>query len=334
MPHAPSVADLGQRVLKGGDIDIDEAAQLIELPESDVFELMTWSNKIRMQFKGNKVHLCSIVNAKSGGCPEDCGFCAQSARFNTDVQRYGFLGKDEVLGAAEDAKKNGAQALGIVAAWKGLKEGPLLDEVCQRIEELSQQGKVRADGSLGTIPSLAVAQRLRKAGLRCYNHNLETAEEFFPNICTTHTYEERVQTIHYLKQAGIRICSGGIFNMGETRKHRVQMAFALRDLDVDVVPMNFLNPIAGTALEGREVMPPLECLKTIATYRFILPQKEIMVAGGREVNLRSLQPMIFLAGASATMVGNYLTTCGQEPEKDLQMLRDLGLDWEWTWLEE
>ncbi|MBI3921893.1 MAG: biotin synthase BioB [Armatimonadetes bacterium] len=334
MQNGLNLADLGQRVLEGGEISFDEAVGLIGVPEPDVLELMAWSNRIRVHFRGNKVHLCSIINVKSGGCPEDCGFCAQSARFNTDVPRHSFLGKDEVLGAAEDAARNGAQAFGIVAAWKGLKEGPTLDEVCKRLEELSQNGKVRADASLGIIPSLEIAQRLKQSGLRCYNHNLETAEEFYPEICSTHTYQDRVQTLRYLKQAGVRICSGGLFNMGETLRHRVQMAFALRELEVDVVPMNFLNPIQGTDMEGRQLMSPMECLKTIAVYRFILPRKEIMVAGGREVNLRSLQPMMFLAGASATMVGNYLTTCGQDPEKDLQMLRDLGLDWEWQWLED
>lgn len=321
--------DVSARVLGGGEITFDEALRLIEANNTaDIYDLLAHANRIREKFRGNKIHLCSIVNAKAGACSEDCKFCAQSAAYQTDSPRYSFVEPEPVLKAAAEAKANGAQALGIVAAWRGLKEGPMLDEVCQRIEELAKSG-TRADASLGIIQSQRVADRLKDAGLVCYNHNLETSREHFPNICTTHTYEERVQTIQFLKNAGIKICSGGIFGMGETRRHRVEMAFALRELDVHIVPMNFLNPIKGTPFEKMTPLPPLEILKTIALYRFILPQKELMVAGGREVNLRDLQPMMFMAGASATMIGNYLTTGGQPPEKDLQMLKDLGLDPEW-----
>ncbi len=319
------------RVISRGEIGFEESLRLIELEDrADIFDLLARANRIREKFKGNKVHLCSIVNAKAGGCPEDCKFCAQSAAYDTGSPRHVFVEPEAVIRAAAEARENHAQGLGIVAAWRGLKEGPMLDEVCRAIEKLARSGAARADASLGIIESQRVADRLKAAGLVVYNHNLETAEEHFPNICTTHTYADRVRTIQFLKNAGIRICSGGIFGMGETRRHRIQMAFALKELDVDVVPMNFLNPIKGTPFEKTTPLPPLEILKTIAVYRFILPRKEIMVAGGREVNLRDLQPLMFVAGASATMIGNYLTTTGQDPQKDLQMLRDLGLDPDWT----
>jgi biotin synthase len=231
--------------------------------------------------------------------------------------------------AAVEANKHGVTALGLVAAWKGLNEGPMLDEVCDRISDLAKGGKVRPDASLGIIKSQKVADRLKAAGLECYGHNLESSRRFFPSHCTTHTYDDRIQTIGYLKKAGIKICSGGIIGMGETREDRCDLAFALREVGANVVPINILNPIEGTPFGKNEPLPPLEILKTIACFRFILPRQEIMIAGGRTVNLRDLQSMIFMAGASALMVGNYLTTLNQPVEKDVQMLKDLGLDPNW-----
>lgn len=324
------ILELGERVLAGGEITQEEGLFLLTLSEpADIFDLMSWGNRIRQHFRGNQVHLCSIVNVKAGGCSEDCKFCAQSSFYQTPSPRHGFLDWEPVEKAALEAKENNAKALGLVAAWWGLREGPTLDEVCDRISKLSQSGAVRADASLGIIPTAAIARRLKAAGLHAYNHNLETAEEFFPEICSTHTFEDRVNTIRHLKSAGIKVCSGGIFGMGETYEHRIKMAFKLKELGVDIVPMNFLNPIAGTPFEVKEPLSPLEIVKTIAVYRFILPAKELMVAGGREVNLRDLQPLMFIAGASATMIGNYLTTQGADPKKDLQMIRDLGLDPDW-----
>ena len=321
---------VSRRVLDGGDVALSEAARLIEVENpADTIDLLARANRVRETFKGNKIHLCSIINAKAGACSEDCKFCAQSAVHDTEAPRYSLVDPETLQKAAVEARANRAQALSIVTAWRGLKEGPILDEVCAGIERLARSGTVRADASLGIISSQRVADRLKAAGLVCYNHNLETARGHFPNICTTHTYDDRVQTVRYLKNAGIRVCCGGIFGMGETRRQRVEMAFELKALDVDIVPMNFLNPIPGTPFERMTPLPPMEILRTIAVYRLILPHKEIMVAGGREANLRDLQALMFLAGASATMIGNYLTTTGQDPKKDLQMIRDLGLDPDW-----
>jgi biotin synthase len=325
-----TIATLGRRVLGGGQITRDEALRLFELEStSEIFDLIAWANRIRERFKGNKIHLCSIVNAKAGACSENCSFCAQSAAYQTDSPRYGFVEPEPVLQAAEEANRNGVTAVGLVAAWKGLKEGPMLDEVCERIRDLSQSGKTRADASLGIIKSQTIADRLKEAGLECYGHNLESSKRFFPKHCTTHTYEDRVETIRYLKNAGIKICSGGIIGMGETREDRCDLAFSLKELGANVVPINILNPIKGTPFENNPPLAPMEILKTIACFRFILPRQEIMIAGGRTVNLRDLQSMVFAAGASALMVGNYLTTLNQPVEKDLQMLKDLGLDPNW-----
>jgi len=321
------IARLGASVLAGEEISRGDALWLFEIEDTaDIFDLMAWANRIRAHFKGNKIHLCSIVNIKAGGCSENCRFCAQSASYQTDSPRYGLIESEPLRVAAEEAQANGVTALGLVAAWRGLEEGPALDEICGHFEELKSSGKARPDASLGIIKSQKVADRLKASGCECYNHNLESSRRFFPEVCTTHSYEERVQTIKHLKNAGIKICSGGILGMGETRGDRCELAFSLKEIGAHVVPINILNPIPGTPFGDREPLAPMEVLKTIACFRFILPRQEIKIAGGRTVNLRDLQSLVFMAGASALMVGNYLTTLNQPVEKDLQMLKDLGLD--------
>jgi biotin synthase len=324
------ISGFGKRVLGGGQISRDEALWLFNLESSaDILDLLSWANRIREHYKGNKIHLCSIVNAKAGACSENCSFCAQSSHYQTGSPKYGFIEPEPVNEAADEANKNSVTAVGLVAAWKGLNEGPMLDEVCDRIRELKAGGKTRPDASLGIIKKQAVADRLKEAGLECYGHNLESSRRFFPQTCTTHTFDDRLETIGYLKKAGIKICSGGIIGMGETRADRCDLAFELKAIGANVVPVNILNPIPGTPFEKLAPLPVMEILKTIACFRFILPRQEIMIAGGRTVNLRDAQSMIFMAGASALMVGNYLTTLNQPVEKDLQMLKDLGLDPNW-----
>lgn len=324
------ISELGQRVLHGGHVTRDDALWLFDLESaSDIFDLLAWANRIRETFKGNKVHLCSIVNAKAGACSENCNFCAQSSFYQTGSPKYGFVDPGPVQEAAEEANQNGVTAVGLVAAWKGLNEGPMLEEVCERVRELKASGKTRPDVSLGIIKCQQVADRLKEAGVACYGHNLESSRRFFPQTCTTHSYDDRIETIGFLKKAGIKICSGGIIGMGETREDRCDLALALKEIGANVVPINILNPIKGTPFAHNPPLPVLEILKTIACFRFILPRQEIMIAGGRTVNLRDTQSMIFMAGASALMVGNYLTTLNQPVEKDLQMLKDLGLDPSW-----
>ncbi len=321
-----AIRETGMRVLAGSAIERAEAMRLFRLESpADIYELFAWANRIREHFRGNHVHLCSIVNIKAGSCPEDCRFCAQSAHFETGSPRYSLIDSQAVLKAADEARQNRVNALGIVAAWRGLKEGPILDEICWCLEQMKESGAVRPDASLGIIEQPSVAKRLRAAGLECYNHNLETSARFFPQVCGTHSFEDRVNTIRHLKAAGIAVCSGGIFGMGETNEDRCDLAFALRELDVDYVPINILNAIPGTPFEKVPPVAPIEALKCLACFRFILPRQEILLAGGRAVNLRDLQSLSFMAGASGLMVGNYLTTVNQPVEKDLQMLNDLGL---------
>jgi biotin synthase len=327
------IATLAEKVLGGERLTRDEGLWLFSLDDTaDIYTLLSWANRIREHFKGNKVHLCSIVNVKAGGCSENCKFCAQSAAYQTDSPRYGLVDLPPVMNAAEEANQNRVTAVGLVAAWRGLEEGPVLDQICNQLEEMKRGGKARPDASLGIIKNPRVAERLKAAGLECYGHNLESSRRFYPEVCSSHSYEERVDTIRHLKAAGIKICSGGIIGMGETREDRCDLAFSLREVGANVVPINILNPIEGTPMGDSKERPkisPIEILKTIACFRFILPRQEIMIAGGRTVNLRDLQSMIFMAGASALMVGNYLTTLNQPVEKDLQMLKDLGLDPNW-----
>ena len=327
------IGSLAEKVLAGEHLSREEGQWLFDLEDTaDIYTLLSWANRIREHFKGNKVHLCSIVNVKAGGCSENCKFCAQSAAYQTESPRYGMVDLPPVMNAAEEANQNNVTAVGLVAAWRGIEEGPILDQICNQLEEMKRSGKTRPDASLGIIKNPRVAQRLKAAGLECYGHNLESSRRFYPEVCSSHTYEERVETIRHLKAAGIKICSGGIIGMGETTEDRCDLAFSLREVGANVVPINILNPIAGTPMGDSKERPqisPMEILKTIACFRFILPRQEIMIAGGRTVNLRDLQSMIFMAGASALMVGNYLTTLNQPVEKDLQMLKDLGLDPNW-----
>jgi biotin synthase len=319
------VRDMEEKALSGARLTAEEGCHLMRLSGPDVIDLIASANRVRLHYWGDTINLCSIVNAKSGDCSENCNFCAQSAYHDTGLPTYSLMASDDILHAAADAASYKAAAFGIVAAWRGLREGPALSEVLQRIRDLVAAGHTRTDASLGIIEDPRIAIQLKEAGLAYYNHNLETAESYFPQICTTHTYEHRVRTIQHCKAAGIGICSGGIFGMGESLEQRVELAVALQELDVDVVPLNFLHAIPGTPFEQMQPLRPMEILKIIAVYRLMLPAKDIMTAGGREVHLRDLQSWMFAAGASHTLIGNYLTTLGRKPEDDLRMIEDLDL---------
>jgi biotin synthase len=269
------------------------------------------------------VHLCSIINAKSGRCSEDCAFCAQSAHHKTDAPVYGLVQEERMLESARAAEESGSACFGIITSGTTVR-GAELDSILAALRKIRKETSILPSCSLGIIDE-ETALKLKEAGMDTYHHNLETAESFFPNICTTHPYEDDVNTVRAVKKAGLKICSGGIFGLGESPAQRIEMAFKLKELDVDSVPINFLNPIEGTRLEGAANITAQECLKTIALYRFILPGKRITVCGGREKNLRDLQSWIFFAGANGTMIGNYLTTLGRNIDVDLKMFSDLGL---------
>jgi len=316
---------LRDKVLGGDEISFEEALELISLDGPHIFDLIACANWIRYTYKKNKIIFCSIINAKSGKCPEDCAFCSQSIHYQTDIPSYPLLPATRIINAAIEAYKSGASEFSIVTSGRGIDKEKEVSSLEETFSKFSKQLPISSCASLGILdPDTAL--KFKKAGLKNYHHNLETSESFFKNICTTHSYEERVETVRIAKNTGFRVCSGGIFGMGETSEQRIELAFTLREIDVDCIPMNFLNPIPGTPLENTNPMKPLEILKTIATYRFIFPRKDIIICGGREVNLRDLQSLMFIAGANGTMLGNYLTTKGRAPEEDWQMIKDLELE--------
>lgn len=304
-------------------IDRKTASELSQSSGADVFELFASANRARERFRGNKVDLCSIINAKSGACPEDCSFCAQSAKSRTAAHVYPLLKKEKIMDAVLSARKWGVRRFCTVTSGKKTSSDDLR-MICNYINEI-RNADISPCATLGMLDSDQLKD-LKDAGLHRYHHNLETSESFFSKICTTHTYSDKIRTIEAAKSHGLSICSGGIFGLGESWKDRVDMAFALKDLGVDSVPINFFTPVTGTPMEKKELLKPMEALKIIALYRLILPDREIRVCGGRPSTLRELNSYVFFAGADGILVGDYLTTRGRNPGDDLQMIKDMELE--------
>jgi biotin synthase len=319
-----NIETFAARIIGGGEITEGEALILSQLKGSAQFFLFAAANRIKEHYLGDKVYLCSIINAKSGRCPENCSFCAQSAHHQTDAPVYSLVDEERMVAGAHEAEKNGSSCYGIITSGTTISKGAELETICRAVGRIRKETGITPSCSLGII-DYETACALKDAGVETYHHNLETARSFFANVCTSHDYEEDVETVRVAKKAGLKVCCGGIFGLGENAAQRVELAFTLRGLDVDSVPLNFLNPIPGTKLEHADNITPMECLQTIALFRMILPAKKISVCGGREKNLRDLQSWIFFAGASGTMIGNYLTTTGRAAEEDWQMLKDLNL---------
>jgi biotin synthase len=319
------IRHLEKRVLSEDEITYKEAKELINLRGSVVFDLFVAANSIKEHFVGKKVHLCAIINAKSGKCPEDCGFCAQSSHHDTDVPVYDFVSTDEIVNCAKEASKDRAGCFGIVTSGTGITSDREFDAVIRAVRGIREEAQVPPSASLGIL-TYEQAVKLKEAGLVKYHHNIETSRNFFKNVCTTHDYDDDINTIKNVKRAGLKVCSGVLLGLGESKDDWLDMAFTLKELDVDSVPINFLNPIKNTRFEHNDPVEPLELLKAVALFRFILPKKKISVCGGREKNLRDLQSFMFLAGANGTMAGNYLTTKGRDREEDVRMIRDLGLE--------
>ncbi|OGB88113.1 biotin synthase BioB [candidate division WOR-1 bacterium RIFCSPLOWO2_02_FULL_46_20] len=318
---------LAREIINGNPISLREASALISTSDEDTFNLLAAANLLRKTYKGNKIKLCAIVNAKSGRCSEDCSFCAQSAHHQTGSATYPLLNQEEMVNAAKTAETTmSATCFSIVTSGKSTKTDSELETIGSALMAINHETNLNRCVSIGTLTKEAIL-KLKNSGLERVHHNLEAAESYFSRICTTHTYAERLQTIKLAKQAGLEVCSGGIFGLGETLEQRVELAFTLRELEVESVPINILNPVKGTpAADNYQPMSPLGVLRLVATYRFILPNADIGVFGGREKALGELQPLMFIAGANVTLVGDYLTTKGQAPDKDLKMIADLGLE--------
>ncbi len=298
----------------------DEDRSVIE----DMFDLLALTNRLRRSRKNNHVFACAIVNAKSGACSQDCAFCAQSSYHNTRIETYPLIGEEELLQRAVESQTAGATQFSMVTSGHGLKRKKI-DRICRAAERIRKETDLNLCASLGMI-GLEQAGQLRESGISRYHHNLETAESYFPRICTTHEYTEDIETIERVRKAGLKICSGGIMGLGETWEQRVELARTLEDLDVDSIPINFLNPIKGTRMEKRPPLPPMEALACVALFRLMHPQRDIAVCGGREIVLRDFQSLLFAAGANGIMIGNYLTTGGRDAKDDLEMIAASGLE--------
>lgn len=314
---------LASRVLEGVPATKEEALAIVQADDDEVLDILQAAFLIRKHYYGKKVKLNMIINAKSGMCPEDCGYCSQSIVSEAPIDKYAWLTKETILEGAQEAINRKAGTYCIVASGRRPTDKEI-DHVIEAVKEIRATTDLKICCCLGFLNE-DHAGKLAEAGVHRYNHNLNTSRDNYCSITTTHTYEDRVDTVETVKESGISPCSGAIFGMGETDEEAVGIAFALHELGADSIPCNFLNPIDGTPLEGRRQLNPRKCLKLLAMMRFVNPSKEIRIAGGREVNLRHMQAMGLYA-ANSIFVGDYLTTAGQDPVSDWQMIEDLGFE--------
>lgn len=309
------------RVLDGGSITFEDAERL--LATSDIMYLAECANTITRNFNSDTVDVEALVNAKSGRCPEDCSFCAQSSFYKTDINKYQLLPKEVLIEKAVKAKEAGATSFCIVCAYREPPEKDF-EEICEAIRAIRAGLDIDVNVSLGFL-NRPRAARLKALGVKRYNHNLETAESFFSNICTTHGFSDRVGTARIVKEAGLGLCCGGIIGLGETSRQRIELAFSLASLSPEEVPINILIAREGTPLEDLKAVDPDDAIKTIAVWRFIMPKTIIKIAGGREVHLKGKDKFALKAGANGIITGGYLTTTGNGPDKDIAMIKEIGL---------
>lgn len=302
-------------------ISYEDACELSALTGNDVIDLLMCANKIRNRYRTNELVTCSIINAKSGLCSQDCAFCAQSVHHKTNVNIYPMLSEEEIVNNAISMYKEGARRFSMVTSGYMLTDKEI-DIISSAASNITKKTDLTVCASLGILTE-PMAQKLKEGGITVYHHNLETARSYFDKVCTTHDYAEDIQTVRFAKSIGLKVCCGGILGLGETWEQRVELAFTLKELDVDGIPINFLNPIPGTKMEDRPLMSPMEALKCIALFRFINPEKNILICGGREVTLRNYQSWIFTAGANGLMIGNYLTTQGRDARMDMDMIKEV-----------
>ncbi|MCA1063510.1 biotin synthase BioB [Rossellomorea sp. AcN35-11] len=315
--------DLALSVIEGKELSDEEAFSILQSPDDELLELLHGAYLIRKHYFGNQVKLNMIINTKSGLCPENCGYCSQSIVSNAPIEKYRMVDKETILKGAENAHQLNVGTYCIVASGRGPSNREI-DHVVSAVREIKQRYHLKVCACLGILKG-DQAKRLKEAGVDRYNHNINTSKNHHGNITTSHTYDDRVSTVEQAKAQGISPCSGIIVGMKETLQDVVDMARTLKELDADSIPVNFLHAIDGTPLEGTNELDPRYCLKVLCLMRFINPTKEIRISGGREVNLRSLQPL-GLYPANSIFVGDYLTTAGQEGTRDHQMLKDLGFE--------
>ncbi|MBF0338526.1 MAG: biotin synthase BioB [Nitrospirae bacterium] len=319
MTQMPTLRD---KVLAGKRLTDAEALTIAHAEGQDVYELFKCANDIRQYYRKDIVDLCSIKGVISGGCSEDCAFCAQAVNSDADIERYPLRDKEEVLMTAQAAKDSGAGRFCLVTGGRAVSDDDLVD-IAEMLRGISAMG-ILPCATLGLIDTDALTM-LKDAGLHRYHHNIESSEAFFGQICTTHTFKDKLGTIGAVKEAGLSLCSGGIFGLGESWQDRIDMARVLDCIEADSVPVNFLTPVKGTAMGNRTTLSPIEALKIISLHRFMLPAREIRICGGRMQTLGQCNSFIFMAGADGLLIGNYLTTRGRPPAEDIELINALGL---------
>lgn len=316
-----------RRTLQGTIISRAEALELLMSSDDDLLDVIHAAFLIRRHYFGRSITIHVIKNAKSGLCSEDCAFCSQSGGANTDSPRYALQKVGELVTGAQDAHRLKAMRYCIVTSGKE-PEPEELDMICEATRQIKKEVPIQICVSLGLL-TVGQSLKLKKAGVDRFNHNLESSERFYPTICTTHSYADRKRTAEIVKASGMELCSGGLIGMGESLEDRVEMAFALREVEADSIPLNFLDPRPGTTLENLKRLSPADCLRALAMFRFVHPDKEIRVAGGREACLGSMQ-VLSLYAANSIFTKGYLTTPGQGYEEDMDMIAKAGFqvtDW-------
>ncbi|TCK93478.1 biotin synthase [Natranaerovirga hydrolytica] len=316
-----SLKQLAIKVLEGYEIQYEEAIALSMIEDIDA--LLGWANTIREKYNGKKVDLCSIMNAKSGKCTEDCKFCAQSAHYKTDAPVFSLINEDEILKRAKENEANGVHRFSLVTSGKRIRDKDL-DQILNTYKTLKEKTRLELCASFGLL-TYQQALKIKKAGILTYHHNLETSKNYFQKICTTHTYEDRINTIKNALKAGLDVCCGGIFGIGELMEDRIQMVFEIKKLGIQSIPINILMPINGTPLEKQPPLDTMEILKTIGIIRFIMPSGVIRYGGGRKI-LQEHQKTGWHSGVNGALVGNYLTTIGNTIAEDIKMIKEQGLE--------
>ena len=314
---------LAQKIRAGDSISLDEMHAVLQTPDHDILPLLHAAFQVRHHHFGNKVHIHVLMNAKSGLCPEDCGYCSQSAVSDAPIDKYPLRPSHEIIDAAREAKKNGAYRYCIVTSGRAPTDNEI-DAVTDVVRQVKDAVDIDICCCLGLLTE-EKARRLKEAGVDRVNHNLNTSKAHTPNIVSTHTYDDRLETLANVQKVGLDTCSGGIIGMGESHKDIIDMAQSLRDLNIDSIPVNFLHPIEGTPLSNQNALSAHDCLRALCLFRFVNPSTEIRVAGGREKNLRSLQPLALYPANSLFMEG-YLTTGGLDVKRTHQMIADLGFE--------
>ncbi|MED4404068.1 biotin synthase BioB [Metabacillus fastidiosus] len=323
--------NLAEEVIAGKVLTNEEALEILNCSDDELLLLMHGAFQIRKHYYGKKVKLNMIMNSKSGLCPENCGYCSQSIISKAPIDKYKMLDEETIMQGAKRAYDLKIGTYCIVASGRG-PSNKEVDHVASVVKNIKDTYGLKICACLGILKP-EQAKKLKEAGVDRYNHNINTSREHHPSITTSHTYDDRINTVETVKESGISPCSGVIVGMKETLEDVVNMAFTLKELDADSIPVNFLHAIDGTPLEGTDELNPRYCLKVLALFRYINPTKEIRISGGREVNLKSLQPLGLYA-ANSIFVGDYLTTCGQESTADHRMLEDLGFEIEFREMEQ